>query len=713
MNTRKLLILAGFVVVLGLFWVLDLGSYLNLEFLKNRHEELRNLTRAHPFQSAGVFFLMYVMVTAVSFPGAAVMTIAGGALFGLWWGTLLVSFSSSLGATLAFLAARYLLRGTVQRRFGPLLQRIDSGIERDGGFYLFGLRLVPLFPFFAINLAMGLTSMRIWPFYWISQAGMLAGTLFYVNAGTQLAKIDTLAAIASPPVLLSFAALGLFPYAAKKMLEFLQHRRMLAAYPKPQVFDANLAVIGAGSGGLVAAYLGAALKAKTVLIEKNRMGGECLNTGCVPSKTLLRSAKMAAYLRRAPEFGLGTVEPQVDFPKVMARVRSAISRIEPHDSAERYTAMGVECIRGEARLVSPYQVEVEGRRITARSIILATGGIPRIPDLPGMAEAPWITSDTVWDLEALPSRLLVVGGGPIGCEMAQAFVRLGSQVTLLTRNRRLLPKEDEDAAEFMAQRFRDEGIKLRLGCVPLRAERDGGGWRMICRGEGGDDFHVPFDTVLLATGRQPQTAGLGLDSLPIATGADGAVLVDEFLQTAVPNIYAIGDLVGHFQHTHTASHQAYCAVVNALFGQFKKSRVDYSAIPWTTFTDPEVARVGLNEQQARQQSIRYEITRYDLCESDRAIAEGEARGFVKVLTVPGGDRILGATIVGHHAGDTVAEFVLAMRDELGLGKVLGTIHVYPTMAEANRAVAGAWRRAHRSPRLLGWLAHYHRWRLKA
>jgi pyruvate/2-oxoglutarate dehydrogenase complex dihydrolipoamide dehydrogenase (E3) component/uncharacterized membrane protein YdjX (TVP38/TMEM64 family) len=710
MQARKLLILGLIVLAFAVLAALGVGDDFSFDALRLQHSTLEQRVQAAPLRSAVIFFLVYVAMTAVSFPGATVMTVAAGALFGLGWGTLIVSFASSLGSVLAFLAARYLLRDLVAGRFSSVLARIDAGIEREGGYYLFGLRLVPLFPFFAINLAMGLTTMRVWPFYCISQVGMLAGTVLYVNAGTQLAGLDSLAGIASPAVLVSFAALGVFPWAAKRLLEAGRRRRVLRGYPKPPVFDANLIVIGAGSGGLVAAYLGAALKARTVLIERDRMGGDCLNTGCVPSKTMLHSARIAALMRRGSEFGLACVAPEVDFSSVMARVRKAIATIEPHDSVARYSSLGVECIAGQARLLSPYEVEVAGRRITAPNIILATGGKPRIPDLPGLAKAPFVTSDTVWSLDQIPQRLLVLGGGPIGCELAQAFARLGSKVALVTRNSRLLPREDPDASALITEQFHGEGIKLFLSHQPLRIEDAADGWSLVCLHDRSEE-RVPFDRLLLAVGRQARTDGLGLENLPIGRGADGSIIVDEYLRTDLPNVYAVGDVIGHYHHTHTASHQAYFAVTNALFAPLKRSRVDYSAVPWVIFTDPEVAHLGLNEREASERQIRYEVTRYDLSDSDRAIAAGATLGFVKVLTEPGRDRILGATIVGEQAGELIAEFGLAMRHGLGLSKVLATIHVYPTLSEANKAVAGIWRRTHTSPRLLEWLARFHRWRL--
>jgi len=715
MNSKRLLIIAVAIVAFALFFALDLGQYFTLEAVKARQAEIDAWRTAHPWQAAGLFFVVYGAVAALSLPGAAVMTLAVGAVFGLLWGTLLVSFASTIGATLAFLVSRFLLRDWVQARFGERLRAVNAGVEKDGAFYLFTLRLVPLFPFFVVNLVMGLTPMRTRTFYWVSQLGMLPGTVVYVNAGTQLAQIDSAAGILSPALLGAFLLLGVFPLVARKVADGVRARRVYAGWQRPRRFERNLVVIGAGSAGLVSAYIAAAVKAKVTLVEKHRMGGDCLNTGCVPSKALIRSARLVADLRRAGEFGIEADAPRVDFAAVMERVQRVVRAIAPHDSVERYTGLGVEVLQGEARIVSPWEVEVRDaagstRRLSTRSIVIATGARPFVPPIPGLAEAGYLTSDTVWSLRELPARLLVLGGGPIGCELAQTFARLGSQVAQVERLPRLMAREDEEVSALIEEGFRAEGIALYLQHEAVRVVADAEGKRMVVRDLSGDgaEAEIAFDAVLVAVGRAAKLEGYGLEELGIPAGR--TVEVNEFLQTRYPNIYAAGDVAGPYQFTHTAAHQAWYAAVNALFDPLKKFRVDYSVIPWATFTDPEVARVGLNEQDAKAAGVKYEVTRYGIDDLDRAIAEGAAEGFVKVLTEPGRDRILGVTIVGAHAGELIAEFVLAMRHRIGLNKLLGTIHIYPTMAEANKYAAGAWKRAHAPERLLAWVARFHAWR---
>ncbi|AUM00206.1 pyridine nucleotide-disulfide oxidoreductase [Rhodocyclaceae bacterium] len=715
MNSKRLLIIAVAIVAIVLFFALDLGQYFTLEAVKARQAQIEAWRAAHPWQAAGLFFVVYVAVTALSLPGAAVMTLAVGAVFGLLWGTLLVSFASTLGATLAFLASRVLLRDAVQARFAERLRAVNAGVEKDGAFYLFTLRLVPLFPFFVVNLVMGLTPMRTRTFYWVSQLGMLPGTVVYVNAGTQLAQIDSPAGILSPGLLGAFVLLGVFPLIARKAVDWVRARRVYAGWQRPRRFERNLVVIGAGSAGLVTAYIAAAVKAKVTLVEKHRMGGDCLNTGCVPSKALICSARLAAELRRAGEFGIEAGAPRADFAAVMERVQRVVRAIEPHDSVERYTGLGVEVLQGEARIVSPWEVEVRAaagstRRLSTRSIVIATGARPFVPPIPGLAEAGYLTSDTVWSLRELPARLLVLGGGPIGCELAQAFARLGSQVAQVERLPRLMAREDEEVSALVEEGFRAEGIALYLQHEAVRVVADAQGKRLVVRDllRDGAETEIAFDAVLVAVGRAANLKGYGLEELGIPAGR--TVEVNDFLQTKYPNIYAAGDVAGPYQFTHTAAHQAWYAAVNALFDPLKKFRIDYSVIPWATFTDPEVARVGLNEQDAKAAGVKYEVTRYGIDDLDRAIADGAAEGFVKVLTEPGRDRILGVTIVGAHAGELIAEFVLAMRHRIGLNKLLGTIHIYPTMSEANKYAAGAWKRAHAPERLLAWVARFHAWR---
>lgn len=713
MKTKRLMLLLLVVAAIAAFFVFDLGHYLSLDTLKLRQQRLQEFTQMHPWQSAAAFFLLYTVATALSVPGAAILTLAAGAIFGLWWGMLIVSFASSVGATLAFLAARFILRDWIQQRFGNRLKSFDEGIARDGPFYLFTLRLVPVFPFFLINLLMGLTSMRAWTFYWVSQLGMLAGTLVYVNAGTQLAQITSIKGVLSPGLVFSFVLLGVFPLLAKKTIDLVRARKLYARWPRPQRYDYNMVVIGAGSAGLVTSYIAAAVKARVALIERHKMGGECLNTGCVPSKALIRSAKLVSHIARAREFGLASATAQVDFAGMMERVQRIVKTIEPHDSAERYTGLGVECLPGDATIISPFAVEVKDadggiRTLTTRNIVIAAGSRPFVPPIPGLKDVGYVTSDTLWDLRELPGRLVVLGGGPIGCELAQAFARLGSKVTQIEMAERILMREDAEVSALVDARFRQEGIRVLSGHKAKQFMVENGEKVMIAEHQG-NDVRIPFDLVLCAVGRIANTEGYGLERLGIMTTRARTVETNEYLQTLYPNIFAAGDVAGPFQFTHTAAHQAWYAAVNGLFGHFKKFKADYSVIPWATFTEPEVARVGLNEQDAKAGNIPHEVTVYDLSDLDRAIADGEAHGFVKVLTVPGKDRILGVTIVGEHAGDLIAEYVMAMKHGLGLNKILGTIHIYPTLAEANKYAAGAWKRAHAPVKLLEWVKRYHAW----
>jgi pyruvate/2-oxoglutarate dehydrogenase complex dihydrolipoamide dehydrogenase (E3) component/uncharacterized membrane protein YdjX (TVP38/TMEM64 family) len=705
-------LLAVLIALMAAFFLLDLDQYFSLEYFKSRQASIEAYHARHPWLSALLYFLMYVVFAALSVPGSLLLTLAGGAVFGLLWGTVLVSFASSVGATLAFLTARLLLHDAVQRRFGDKLRAVNAGVRRDGAFYLFSVRLVPVFPFFVVNLLFGLTPIKTRTFYLVSQAGMLAGTLVYVYTGTQIARIESLRGILSPGLLIALTLLGLFPLVAKKLVDLVKARRVYAKWERPARFDRNLIVIGAGSAGLVAAYIAAAVKAKVTLIEKHRMGGDCLYTGCVPSKALLRSAKLLAQIRRAHEWGLKSASAEFDFGEVMERVQRVIHQIEPHDSPERYAGLGVECIFGEARLTSPWSVEVRtpgGIRIfTSRAIVVAAGGRPFVPPIPGLEQMGYLTSDTIWSLRELPRRLVVLGGGPIGCELAQAFARFGAQVTQVEMLPRILVREDPEISAMVAERFADEGIDVRIG-HKAKAFAVESGDKVLIAEHDGQEVRIPFDQVLVAVGRVANTKGYGLDELGIPVTPQRTVEVDGYMATLYPNIYACGDVAGPYQFTHTASHTAWYAAVNALFGRFKRFRADFSVIPWATFTEPEVARVGLNEIEAKEKGIAYEATTYGIDDLDRAIADGAAYGVVKVLTVPGKDRILGATIVGEHAGDLIIEYIAAMKHGIGLNRILGTIHIYPTLAEANKYAAGNWRRAHVSPRTLRWLERYHAW----
>jgi pyruvate/2-oxoglutarate dehydrogenase complex dihydrolipoamide dehydrogenase (E3) component/uncharacterized membrane protein YdjX (TVP38/TMEM64 family) len=703
-RARLLVAIAVAAAVLA-FFAAGGQRYLSFDFVKAQQAAIQAWYASHPWQTVLGFFLLYVATTGLSLPGATLLSLVAGAIFGLLWGTVLVSFASSVGATLALLASRFVLRDWVQARFSRQLQGINRGMEKEGAFYLFTLRLIPAVPFFVINVAMGLTPIRAWTFYWVSQIGMLAGTVVYVNAGTQLGRIESLQGILSWQLLGAFVLLGIFPLLAKRLLDAYKARKVYARWRKPSRFDRNLIVIGAGSAGLVSAYIAATVRAKVTLVEKHRMGGDCLYTGCVPSKALIRSARLLHEMRNAKRYGIRHAAADFDFAEVMERVQRVVRAIEPHDSAGRYTRLGVECLEGEARITSPWTVAIDGRVLTTRSIIIAAGARPFVPPIPGIEQLRVLTSDNVWALRQLPRRLVVLGGGPIGCELAQAFARLGSKVTQVEMLPRLLSREDPEVSELVRGQFVEEGIEVLTGHRAVRFE---GKNSLVCEGEG-RERHVQFDELLCAVGRVPNTEGYGLEQLGIPTTKARTVETNEYLQTLFPNIYACGDVAGPYQFTHTASHQAWFAAVNALFGGVRRFRADYAVIPWATFTDPEVARVGLNETDARAQNVPYEATVYGIEDLDRAIADEAARGLVKVLTVPGKDRILGATIAGERAGELIAEFVAAMKHGIGLNRILGTIHVYPTWAEANKYAAGAWKRARAPQRLLRHVERFHAW----
>ena len=710
-----LLVLAGGITS---FFVWDLGQYVSLAYLKASQGRFAELYAQYPARVLLGYFLAYVAMTALSLPGAAVLTLAGGAVFGLLTGTVVVSFASTLGATLAMLAARTILRDSVEKRFGTRLAALHQGMERDGPFYLFTLRLIPVMPFFVLNLLMGLTRIRTSTYFWVSQLGMLAGTVVYVYAGTELAKVDSLRSVASPGLIGAFVLLGLFPLLARRLVAVAQRRKVYARWKaqRPRRFDRNLVVIGAGAGGLVSAYIAAAVKAQVTLVESHKMGGDCLNYGCVPSKALIRTAKLRHQMRHAERYGLSASGGTFDFRAMMARIQQVIAAIAPHDSVERYTGLGVDVVQGHARIVNPWTVEIalnDGgtRTLTTRSIVIAAGARPLVPPLPGLDSVDYVTSDTLWEdfarRDSLPGRIVVLGGGPIGCELSQAFARLGSEVRQVEMAPRILAREDEEVSAFARQALEADGVRVLTGHKALRCERTGDVQSLVLE-HGGQELRVAFDVLICAVGREARLSGYGLEELGIPTGR--TIETNEYLQCLYPNIYAAGDVAGPYQFTHTAAHQAWYAAVNALFGDLKLFKADYRVIPWATFIEPEVARVGLNEQEARAQGIACEVVRFGIDDLDRAIADSEALGFVKVLTVPGRDRILGVTIVGVHAGDLLAEYVLAMKHGLGLNRILGTIHTYPTLSEANKYAAGEWKRAHQPERLLRWVRRYHDWR---
>lgn len=714
MNKNRLILLVVIAAAIAAFFAFDLKNYLTLEYFQAQRAKIDTFHSANPVQTAAIYFGVYVAVAALSLPGAALMTLIGGAIFGIVAGTVLVSFAASIGATLAFLISRLILGDWVQNRFGEKLKTFNEGFERDGPWFLASLRLVVAFPFWIVNILMGLTRIRVTTFYWVSQLAMLPGTMVYVYAGSKLGEFKVTAGL-----VVALSLLAIFPFIARTLFErfsrALKARKVYSKWAdkKPSRFDYNMVVIGAGSAGLVSAYIAAATKAKVALIEKHRMGGDCLNTGCVPSKALIRSARLLSHISRSREFGIENATASFNFADVMERVARVVRTVEPHDSVERYSGLGVECVSGTANIASPWTVDVTtaaGKKTLAtKNIVIAAGARPFVPPIPGLSEVGYLTSDTVWDLRELPKRMVVLGGGPIGSELTQAFARLGAQVTQVEMLPRILMREDPEVSALVKQRFESEGIRV-LTEHKARQFLVNDGEKTLIAEHAGRDVRIPFDAVLVAVGRIANTQGYGLEELGIGTTNARTVETDDYLQTIYPNIFACGDVAGPYQFTHTAAHQAWYAAVNALFGSFKRFKADYRVIPWATFTEPEVARVGLNEQDAKERNIRYTATVYGIDDLDRAIADGEAHGFIKVLTQPGTDRILGVTIAGEHAGDLLAEYVLAMKYNIGLNKILGTIHTYPTLAEANKYVAGNWKRSTVTRGQWAFLTAFQAWR---
>jgi pyruvate/2-oxoglutarate dehydrogenase complex dihydrolipoamide dehydrogenase (E3) component len=466
----------------------------------------------------------------------------------------------------------------------------------------------------------------------------------------------------------------------------------------------NVVVIGAGTAGLVTAAGTAGLGGRVALIERNKMGGDCLNFGCVPSKALISSARLVQQMREAAKWGLRPNEPQFEFREVMARMRERRAKIAPNDSQERFESLGVEVLRGEARFVSPHEVELDGRKLRAKNFVIATGSRARIPQIDGIDDVPFFTNETVFDeLHERPESMIVLGGGPIGCELGQAFARLGVRVTIVQNGEQLLPPEDRDVADFVHQRLTSERIALRLNASAKRVARSDASIVM----EFDDGASLAADTLLIASGRTPNVHALNLEAARVAHDENG-VRVNDYMQTSQPHIYAAGDVANRLKFTHTADFTARAVVRNILMPlQVLRQRINCAVVPWCTYTDPEVAHVGLGEKEARKNGVAYDVFRVDLAEVDRAVCESEDdSGFAKILTRKGSDEILGATIVAPHAGDLIHEFVVAMNARIGLGKIAGMIHAYPTLAELARKAGDKYNKTRLTPRaknVFAWL----------
>ncbi len=697
----KLFIIMILIAIIALWFIFDLGKFLSLAAIKQELINFQSFVHNHYIAAFLGYFCIYIICIAFSVPGATILTMLAAALFGFWPAVLLVSFASTIGSTLAFLISRYLFRDTIARRFSKIYVKFDQEFKKNGNFYLLTLRLIPAIPFVIINTVMALTSMRVRDFYIISQIGMLPATMIYLNVGRELSQVSSLSNLISPSLLLSLSLLAIFPWIIKGFLAMINRKKLYKNFTKPQSFDYNLIVIGAGAGGLVSSYIGTKAGAKVALIERAKMGGDCLNYGCVPSKSLIRVAHAAHEIKNAHHFGFQYDTVRFDFSKAMKHVQKSIEKIAPNDSVERYTSLGVECVSGDAKLISPWEVKVDGKSLTSKNIIIATGANAFVPPIKGLENIPYKTAENIWFINEFPKKLLVIGSGAMGCELAQTFARLGSDVYIVEMNERILALQDADAVKVLHDQLIADNIKIYTN-HQLEAFSHEAGQNFAIISSDGEQLTLDFDLALLAMGRKASTQGLGLEELGIELLPSGVIATNEYLQTTFPNIYAVGDVAGPYQFTHTASHQAWYAAFNALFGVIKRFKIDYNALPVVIYTSPELAQVGLTETQAKQQELDYVITQFSFEDNDRAICEATDHGFIKILTKKGSDKILGATIIHEHAGDILTEITFAMKHKLGLNSILKTIHPHPTLGEANKSLAGIWKQSHISPRIIRW-----------
>ncbi len=469
----------------------------------------------------------------------------------------------------------------------------------------------------------------------------------------------------------------------------------------------DLCVIGGGAGGLVVAAGGASLGAKVALVEKHRLGGDCLWHGCVPSKALIQSAKVAHLQRHADLYGLPAQPPDVSLGAVMRRVAAVIKTIEVHDSPERFRGMGIDVVFGAGGFTDPHTFEVDGRRLTAKNFVIATGSRPLVPPIAGLEQVPYLTNETVFNLDEPVPHLIVLGGGPIGVELAQAFARLGSQVSIVQRGPQLLHMEDRDVAAVVEERLRAEGLHLHVDSEVVRVAGVAGAVQVTLKELDGAETTLHGTHLLIATGRRANGEQLGLEAAGVQLNERGYVITDPRLRTTAPNIYACGDITGRYLFTHMAEHHAGVVLRNTLFRL--PAQVERRVIPWCTYSDPEVARVGLSESEARKQNVTHDVYRFPFHDIDRAQTDGTTAGFAKILTDHKG-RLLGATLVGAHAGELIHEYVLALAKKMKAKDLSGVIHVYPTLAQINRRVADQRMKAGLTPALKKWLQRLFRLR---
>lgn len=696
-----------------------------------------------------IFVGLYVVATVLFVPGS-LLTLGAGAVFGVALGSVCVSISATLGATAAFLVGRYLARDAIARKIEKheKFATIDRAVADEGWKIVLLTRLSPVFPFTLLNYAFGLTRVKLSHYVLASWIGMIPGTVMYVYLGslvnvgaghrqrttgewvlygvgllatvtvtvfvTRLARRALAKKIGSTETVQSSKEIMSVPSAPVLVRPADAHNARLVSNVHPPDWQNpspapcyNLVVIGAGTAGLVTAAGAAGLGAKVALVEKSLLGGDCLNVGCVPSKAVIRSGRAVFDAKEAGPFGVRVGKPvEIDFSAVMERMRKLRADLSPHDSAQRFANLGVDVFLGEARFASPDTVEVAGQTLRFKRAVIATGARAVEPPILGLAEAGYLTNETVFNLTQRPARLAVIGGGPIGCELAQAFQRLGSQVSLLHKNAHLLDREDMEAAALVQKAFIREGVALHLNATITRVERSAGGKLVYYEAQGKEET-LAVDEILAGAGRAPNIEGLNLEAAGVRYDRRKGVLVNDCLQTSNPHIYGAGDVCLAWKFTHAADFSARIVIQNALFlGRKKASTL---TMPWCTYTDPEIAHVGLYERDARERGVEVDTYVREFKEVDRAVLDGEEDGFVKFHVKKGHDEILGATIVARHAGEMISEISVAMAARIGLGKLASVIHPYPTQAEALRQCGDAYNRTRLTPTVKKWMGRWLAW----
>ena len=685
---RKFLPLIVIIIAMALVFAFGLDEWLNWETLRQHESNLKQTVAQHPVLLGALFVLVYTLVVALSLPAATVLTLSGGLIFGPLWGGGLTIIGATSGACLVFLATRSAFGDFFRKKAGARLQQFQQGFQRDAVSYLLMVRFIPVFPFFLVNIAAALTGVSFITFALTTAFGIAPGTFIYASVGNGISVVlaqgqaPDLGIIFQPEIFLPLTGLGVLSLLPIFIRKIQQVKRL--EEKKKKLIKTDICVIGAGSGGLSVAAGAVQMGARTVLIERDKMGGDCLNYGCVPSKALLAAADAAEQARQATKFGIQTGKIKPNYQQVQAHVADVIAEIEPHDSVERFEGLGVQVLKGAARFENANTVQVGTMRVRAKRFVIATGSKAAIPPIAGLKKVDYLTNETLFDMPEFPTHLLIIGGGAIGVEMAQAHARLGAKVTILERDR-LLPQMDEDVVDILREKLQSEGVECLEG-VKIKSVSQTQKLVKVTFSDTDSTHLLTGSHILVAAGRKPQIAGLQLDKAQIDYDAQG-IRVDRRLRTSNKKIFAIGDVTGLAQLTHAAGYHAGIVIRNALFKL--PARAQHEIMPQAVYTNPELASVGLTEQEARSQNIEHQILISEFSDNDRARAEKSTEGKIKLVLSRKG-KILGATIIGKNAGDLLAVWTLALEQKLTIGAMASTIAPYPTRAEISKRAAGSY-----------------------